>query len=221
MLFSALFALLLENVYRSFFPSTKSHQIILAEKSLRETQYLVAELDTEITNLNLVLHLRRPLRAADFVGEAFLVRIRNFDRPKSRNFEILLEVAESWGTDHEYSWGFNVESFFMEDRVRLSSNYTLIGRDTELSVIPLPLSLLHSIRKPFKNVRDLDGSVLEIFAPDHFARYISQVRLIANSGFQFTKHTLLYSRGARESDWEQTGWALGNNFSSRWSSDAT
>lgn len=206
--------------YSAFSPPTESQQITRTEESIKANQRLLIELSSKIRNLNLVLDLSENLRAKDFLGEAFLVRIRSLDLPKYTNFESLFEVAESWKADRKYTWGFMFESFFMEDRTKFVSSHGLMGAEPELGAIPLPLSLLNSTRKPFTNIRDLDECVIEIFAPSSFALYVSQIRLIANSGFQFRKHTLVYSRTVHNSDWEETDYALSNNFSSKWKSDA-
>ena len=209
----------LASYYSAFSPPSESRQITRAEESIKASQRLLHELDSEITNLNLVLNLSEKLEAKDFLGEAFLVRIRSLDLPKYTNFEILLEVAESWGSDLKYRWGFMFESFFMEGKTKFVSIHGLMGAEPELGAIPLPLSLLNSPRKPFKNIRDLNECLIEVFAPSRFARHVSQIRLIANSGFQFRKHTVVYSRTIQDSDWEETDYDLSNNFSSKWKSD--
>jgi hypothetical protein len=206
----------LASYYSAFSPPTESRQIIRAEEPIKASQRLLYELDSEITNLNLVLDLTEKLKAKDFLDEAFLVRIRSLDQPKNTNFETLLEMASAWGPDGKYRWGFMFESFFMEDRVKFVSSRGLMGSESELGAIPLPLSVSNSPRKPFKKIRDLDQCLIEVFAPSRFARYVSQIRLIANSGFQFTKHATVYSRVVHDSDWEDTDYALGNNFSSNW-----
>jgi hypothetical protein len=199
--------------YHWLIPSTETQQIKLAEKSITADQRLVAELNNETANLNLVLDLKEKLKAKDFLGDAFLVRIRNLDRPRNANFEILLEVAESWGKDRKPRWGFMFESFFTQNGAKFVSSHGLMGHENELDSIPLPLTLLNSVRKPFKRVRDLNECTIEVFTPSRFARYVSQVRLIANSGFQFRRHTMVYSRSVHDSDWEQTDYALSSNFS--------
>ena len=209
-LMSAVFGLILSLIWSYSTTSEESTQIKNAVESIIDNQINRSLLSNEIDNLTLVLDLNDSLAPDDYFNDGILIRMSN---PVNRfGLETLTTILES-GNSQQSHWFFQGQSSVYKDgKVYVERQNGAGSYNHNAKSIPINISLENSKIKPFTKIIELDEYELEIFLPKSMASKVNQIRLLANSGYQYRRHILIMSHNVNETSWVDTDYELSNNY---------